>query len=256
VPGNFCRAANRNLTRTSAFFRHRIAENRPYTNWVGFKRMANDKDAAKNKDAAADGDDKKDDKKKAGAGAEAGDAAAEGEAKPKGRFAFLTGLLKIKLSRKTLMFVVAPAVLVLLLGAGAYFFLFSGGEEPVVAEGEHGAAVTGEAAAHGEEAPHPVFYDVPDILVNVSAGSEKPAFLKLSVSLELEGEEVAAKAAIEPVMPRIVDQLQTYLRELRVEDLSGSAATFRLKEELLRRVNLAVEPVKVKDVLFREMIVQ
>ena len=214
--------------------------------------MANDKDAAKSKDAAKD-----EDKTKAGAESADGEGGAGAEAKPKGRFGFLTGLLKIKLSRKTLMFVVAPAVLVALLGAGAYFFLFSGGEEEVAAGGEHGAAgAHGEATAEGEAAPHPVFYDVPDILVNVSAGGEKPAFLKLSVSLELEGEGEGAKAAIEPVMPRVVDQLQTYLRELRVEDLSGSAAMFRLKEELLRRVNLAVEPVKVKDVLFREMIVQ
>lgn len=57
-------------------------------------------------------------------------------------------------------------------------------------------------------------------------------------------------------MPRVIDQFQTYLRELRVEDLSGSAAMFRLKEELLRRVNLAAEPVHVEDVLFKEMIVQ
>lgn len=173
---------------------------------------------------------------------------------PKGRFAFLTGLLK--LPRKTLLFVVAPAVLVVVLGAGAYFFLFAGGEEEVVAEGAHGApaGAHGEAAVHLESALHPVFFDVPDILVNVSAGGDKPAFLKLSVSLELESEE--ARAAVEPIMPRVVDQLQTYLRELRVEDLSGSAAMFRLKEELLRRVNLAVEPAVVKDVLFREMIVQ
>lgn len=201
--------------------------------------MANDKA----KDAARD-----DERSKAGDAAE-GEAGAE--AKPAGRFAFLTGLLKGKLSKKTLMFAVAPAVAVVVLGGGIYFFLFAGGEAETAAEGAHG-----KPAAHGEEAPHPVFFDVPDILVNVSAGGDKPAFLKLSVSLELEGEGEAAKAAIEPVMPRVVDQLQTYLRELRVEDLSGSAAMFRLKEELLRRVNLAVEPVRVKDVLFREMIVQ
>jgi flagellar protein FliL len=165
---------------------------------------------------------------------------------PKGRFAFLTGLLN--LPRKTMLFVVAPAVLAVVLSVGAYFFLFTG-EEPAVAEGAHG-----EAAVHAAEALHPVFFEVPDILVNVSAGGEKPAFLKLSVSLELESEE--ARAAVEPVVARVVDQLQTYLRELRVEDLSGSAAMFRLKEELLRRVNLAVEPAVVKDVLFREMIVQ
>jgi flagellar protein FliL len=195
----------------------------------------------------------KNDDEKSKAGAAEGEGDANAAPAPKGRFAFLTGLLK--LPRKTLLFVVAPAVLVVVLGVGAYLFLFAGAAEEVAAEGAHGEpGAHGEAAAHAEEAAHPVFYDVPDILVNVSAGGEKPAFLKLSVSLELEGEE--AKAAVEPVVPRVVDQLQTYLRELRVEDLSGSAAMFRLKEELLRRVNLAVEPVKVKDVLFREMIVQ
>jgi flagellar FliL protein len=183
-----------------------------------------------------------------------GETATEAPAKKKGLLGFLPAI-KLNLSRKTLMFVVAPAVLVIALGLGAYFFLFAGGEEQAVAEGEHGEGGHG-AAAEGVTLHHPVFYDVPDILVNVATGSEKPAFLKLSVSLELEGEAEAAKAAIEPVMPRVVDQLQTYLRELRVEDLSGSAAVFRLKEEMLRRVNLAVEPVQVKDVLFREMIIQ
>ena len=206
--------------------------------------MADDKNA--DKDKAKDADAKAE-----------GEAAAEGAPKKKGLLGFIP---KINLSRKTLMFVVAPAVLVVALGAGAYFFLFSGGEEEQVAEAGHGEAGHGEGGhgecAHGEGAPHPVFFEVPDILVNVASDGDKPAFLKLSVSLELEGEEEAAKAAIEPVMPRVVDQLQTYLRELRVEDLSGSASVYRLKEELLRRVNLAVEPVKVKDVLFREMIIQ
>jgi len=201
--------------------------------------MASDKDADKDKDKSAKGEPE----------AKEG----EGEAKSAGRFAFLA---KIKLSRKMLMFVVAPALGVVVLGVVAYLFLFSGGEEQVATEGAHGDATAthGEASAE-HAAPHPVFFDIPDILVNVAAG-DKPAFLKLSVSLELEGEGEEAKAAIEPVVPRVVDQMQTYLRELRVEDLSGSAAMFRLKEELLRRVNLAVEPVKVKDVLFREMIVQ
>ena len=206
--------------------------------------MADDKNA--DKDKAKDADAKAE-----------GEAAAEGAPKKKGLLGFIP---KINLSRKTLMFVVAPAVLVVALGAGAYFFLFSGGEEEQVAEAGHGEAGHGEGGhgegAHGEGAPHPVFFEVPDILVNVASDGDKPAFLKLSVSLELEGEEEAAKAAIEPVMPRVVDQLQTYLRELRVEDLSGSASVYRLKEELLRRVNLSVEPVKVKDVLFREMIIQ
>ena len=57
-------------------------------------------------------------------------------------------------------------------------------------------------------------------------------------------------------MPRVVDNFQVYLRELRLEDLGGSAGLFRLKEELLFRVNRAVDPVQVTDILFREMLVQ
>jgi flagellar FliL protein len=197
--------------------------------------MAKDKDDAKAKD---------EDKKKDGGKPEA--EGAEGEAAPKKKKGLL-GLLSF--SRKTLMFVVAPAVLgVVVLGAGAYFFLFSG-EEPKPAEGQHGAQ------AQAAPVEHPTFVDVPEILVNLASTGDKPSYLKLSVSLELKGGEEASKA-LEPVLPRVVDQFQTYLRELRVEDLSGSAAMFRLKEELLRRVNMAVEPVEIKDVLFKEMIVQ
>ena len=57
-------------------------------------------------------------------------------------------------------------------------------------------------------------------------------------------------------MTKIIDNFQTYLRELRIEDLRGSAGMYRLREELFVRVNAAAAPVKVKDVLFREMLVQ
>jgi flagellar FliL protein len=182
------------------------------------------------------------------------------DSKPKSRFAFL-------FSRKILM--IAAPVLLLMVGGAVYFLMFAGGEEAgaegaEVADGHggghgEGGGEHGEGGAKGKEAEahHPVFFEVPDILVNVSSQGGKPVFLKLAVSLEVEGatqEEVAKK--LEPIMPRIIDQLQTYLRELRIEDLSGSAALFRLKEELLRRINLAAEPIEVKGVLFREMIVQ
>jgi flagellar FliL protein len=57
-------------------------------------------------------------------------------------------------------------------------------------------------------------------------------------------------------MPRVKDELQAHLRELRLEDLNGSEGVMRLKEELLRRVNVAAAPYKVRDVLLKDMIVQ
>ncbi len=163
--------------------------------------MSSDKDAGKNKD-----------KEKAKPVGDAKDSAAEGDAleKPKSRFGFL-------FTKKMLMFGVAP-VLVLLVAGGVYFFLFAGGEEATAEGGEPGAHGEG-AQAEGEV--HPVFFEVPDILVNVASSSGKPVFLKLAVSLELEGADETATAHLEPIMPRVIDQLQTYLRELRIEDSIG-----------------------------------
>jgi flagellar FliL protein len=113
------------------------------------------------------------------------------------------------------------------------------------------------AETHHEEKGPPkqaVFVDLPDLLVNINGGGKKTSFLKISVSLELEQQTDVPK--VQAVMPRIIDNFQVYLRELRPEDLKGSAGIYRLREELLARVNNAIAPAKVNDVLFKEMLVQ
>ena len=90
--------------------------------------------------------------------------------------------------------------------------------------------------------------------MNLSSNGRKASYLKMSVSLELASQLDVAR--VQAVMPRIIDNFQVYLRELRVEDLKGSAGLYRLREELLRRVNAAAAPAKITDVLFKEMLVQ
>ncbi len=158
------------------------------------------------------------------------------EAKPKGR-----GLA----GKKLVLFIVLPIVLLLAGSAGLYV---SGLLDPFLG-GKEGAE-----QGEGAEKPATVFYDLPEMLVNLNSTSRAPAFLRLSVSLELK--QGANPAVLEKVMPRIVDNFQVYLRELRVEDLSGSAGLQRLREELLTRVNAAAQSNIVKDVLFKEMLVQ
>ena len=85
--------------------------------------------------------------------------------------------------------------------------------------------------------------------------AEAPVEVQLEPdALEVENAEEVEE--INQVLPRIIDNFQVYLRELRGTDLQGSAGLYRLREELLRRVNLAVRPSKVKDILFKEMLVQ
>lgn len=158
---------------------------------------------------------------------------AEGAAAPKKRLA----------GKKLILFIVLPALLVLLGGgAGAYFMFFSGKSD------EH-------ADGGAKKPPKPmVFYNLPELLVNLSGQGRRSSFLKISLSLELEDPGDIPK--IEAVLPRIVDAFQSYMRELRPEDLRGSAGLYRLREELLARVNTSVQPAKVNDVLFKEMLVQ
>ncbi len=170
--------------------------------------------------------------------------------------------------KKLLLTIVIPLVLVIGGAAAAYF---SGLADPLIAmitgekAEEHAAeGATAEGAAAPAEgapaapsapgAPGAVFYDLPEMLVNLNTPGRKRNFLKMRVSLELSAETDINR--VETVLPRIVDNFQVYLRELRLEDLQGAAGMYRLREELLSRVNAAVRPAQVKDVLFKEMIVQ
>ena len=100
-----------------------------------------------------------------------------------------------------------------------------------------------------------VFLDLPDVLVNLSnSGGDRVQYLKVKVVLEVPDQALIAQ--IQPVMPRVLDAFQTYLRELRPTDLDGSAGLYRLKEELTRRVNAAIAPNRINAVLFKEIVVQ
>ncbi len=168
--------------------------------------------------------------------------------------------------KKLLLLIVVPLVLVLGGAAAAYF---TGLADPLLAmfhkkeasaEGEKAAEGGHEAApaktAEGGPAPAgtAVPYELPEMLVNINTPGRAKNFLKIKVSLELSNADDINR--IENVKPRIIDSFQVYLRELRLEDLQGAAGVYRMREELLMRVNAAARPAVVKDVLFQEMIVQ
>lgn len=161
---------------------------------------------------------------------------------------------KRKLPIKKILIIVLPILLLVGIGAGLYFtgmidkLLGKGGEE-------HAAEAHTEKKADAPKVVGPaVFMDLPEMLVNLQTQGRKQAFLKIKVAIELES--VLDQPKVEAVQVRIVDSFQVYLRELRPEDLQGAAGMHLLREELLTRIQAAVKPVKVNDVLFKEMLVQ
>jgi flagellar FliL protein len=92
-------------------------------------------------------------------------------------------------------------------------------------------------------------------MVNLSGvAGERAQYLKLKVVLELPDQTMGAQ--IQPVMPRLMDAFQTYLRELRPADLDGSAGLYRMRDELTRRINAMLAPNHVNAVLFKEVVIQ
>lgn len=152
--------------------------------------------------------------------------------------------------KKKLMIIVLGALIAL--GAGGWF----SGIIPGLLHGkekEHEAAAAGEGH-EAAAANAPVFIDVPEMIANLNSGGRRAAYIKLKAKLELARKEDLV--TVQNAMPRVVDLFQGYLREMRPEELRGTAGTYRLREELVSRTNIAAAPAKVVDVLLVELLVQ
>lgn len=149
------------------------------------------------------------------------------------------------LGKKTLILLAAPVLL-----AGIVAGLWFSGVLPGLLGIKHKDPNAQEAA----KPAIPVFVDLPDMIANLSSAANKPSYIKLQVRLEISRQEDVDK--IRQEMPRLQDIFQTYLREMRPEELRGSPGIYRLREELLGRANVAVAPVRVNDVLFTQLLIQ
>jgi flagellar FliL protein len=153
-------------------------------------------------------------------------------------------------SKKKLLIIIAVPLLLVAIGAGLYVggFIPKMGQKEVVAPPKGGNPdVVAAGPSH--------FYELPDMIINLAgdkAGRQR--FLKLRITLELNS--LQDEKVVASVLPRVMDHFQTYLRELRLEDLRGSAGIYRLRQELLDRVRTATNGAGVRDVLFEEVLVQ
>lgn len=163
-----------------------------------------------------------------------------------------------------LILIAAAAGVLVLGGGGTAAFLMMQPKDGAHAEkpkekkkgkDEKGKGKEGEKGApQVREGPDGVlFVTLPDIVVNMQTADGRPTFLKLKLTLEMPDQ--AAVDELEPSMPRLQDMFQTFLRELRPEDLSGSQGSYQLRMEILRRVNLVIAPSKANAVLIEEMLI-
>jgi flagellar FliL protein len=156
-----------------------------------------------------------------------------------------------KLKKKKLVIVVALVLVLLLAGTITFLTIKKRNAEKLAAEQ---AKIEKEKSEKSTAEPEVVFYDFDDMIINLNTEGKSVSFLKLKITVELKNED--SKKTIEKLIPRIKDIFQVYLRELRPTDLQGSVGLYKLKEELLLRINKLIYPSQANDILFREIIVQ
>lgn len=203
-------------------------------------------------------EEEKEEKAEGAPAAEGAEAIAEGQEAP-------TPKKKSKL--KLILLITIPLLVLAGGGAAAYFFFFAKKEAPVaagpdgapLAEGEAGKSPE-EGAASTEEATKDVkpentfFHALPEMMVNLNTENNKISFLKFQATLEIDDQKSVEK--LTKVMPRILDTIQVYVRELTVNDLKSSLGIEKLRQELLKRIVLIAKDVKIYDILFPEMLTQ
>jgi flagellar protein FliL len=175
-----------------------------------------------------------------------------------------------KKSKLPLILMILLPILTLAIGGGvAYFmgFLNFGAKKPQEhaaseGKGEHKAEdktghQEGAASAdeHNKDKPNvSIFHPLPEMMINLNTETGKVSYLKFQASLELDDQKGIEK--LQKVMPRIQDTIQVYVRELKVADLKSSIGIEKLRQELLKRIQLIAKDVKIFDVLFPQMLTQ
>ncbi len=149
-----------------------------------------------------------------------------------------------------MLIIIAALVIGVLVAVALYFILFAG-NTPTEAEQAGQMAAEPQPTAQIENI---AFMEVPTVKANLLTDGRSTRYLKVTAALELNSEADAQE--IQKVLPRIQDEFQTYIRQLRLEDIRGSQGMYRLKEGLLLRVNQATAPIKVRNVLFKDIIIQ
>lgn len=131
-------------------------------------------------------------------------------------------------------------------GAGSFFAIYSG----MILGGDPPEEMAGENPTDEMPVPDVAFVEVEPLLIGIGRGRTE-RHLRFRAQLEVPAAE---RSAVEKVLPRVVDVMNTYLRAIEIQDLEDPSALVRLRAQLLRRVKVVTGPARVNDLLIMEFV--
>ncbi|MBI5178362.1 MAG: flagellar basal body-associated FliL family protein [Nitrospinae bacterium] len=165
-----------------------------------------------------------------------------------------------KAASKVAMLAMIGGLVLVLVGVGGYFaYSMLGGKKKETKEAKTEGGEKGEPAAEGEGggeengAKLGVFVSLEPFIVNL-ASEEGKRYLKVAIQLELGKAESAQEVTNR--MPQIKDAVITVLSSKSSEELLTIEGKFKLKEQILTRINNLLTSGVVKNVFFVEFVIQ
>ena len=160
--------------------------------------------------------------------------------------------MHLRPKKKPMGMIIGIIVGLLALGGGGYYaYMTYFQEKPVEevpVEGEEGAVQVVE-----ENINLGVMFPLDSFIVNL-AGSKGKRFLKVTISLELSTPEVHAE--LKENIQKVTDSILVLLSSKSFEDVYSVRGKFKLKDEVVTRVNRFLVVGHVKDAYFTEFIIQ
>lgn len=155
------------------------------------------------------------------------------------------------------------AVVLALVGAGGGFYAVSSGliltgqptsDGSQVKDGSEDKMTAHDSPGIHAEMPTNIddiaFVEVDQITISLSEG-QAVRHLRFRAQLEINADY---KHDVVTVLPRVTDVMNSYLRAIELDDLTGPLALIRLRAQLLRRIQLVTGKGQVKDLLIMEFV--
>ena len=146
--------------------------------------------------------------------------------------------------KKSKLPIIIGLVLMLALGGGGFFAVYSG-----MILGSHEEKPVEPEAVMPDAIPDIAFVALDPMVISLSGSSAR--HLRFSAQLEVAKVYVAD---IELLKPRVMDVLNGYLRAVDVAALEDPSALIRLRAQMLRRVQIVTGEGRVRDLLVIEFV--
>ena len=147
--------------------------------------------------------------------------------------------IKPSFNKKKILLIILPILIAIGLSVGFFYTIYKSSTP----DSSLNYSVVNPNAENNEEIL--IFYDLPEIAVNIKTSSKIPLIAKLKINIELS--KIEDIKTLESFIPRINDAIITHMSELTPEELRNSDRMSWLKEELLYRLNLILSPIVINN---------